>query len=453
MRNRSTLLLFLSAMLIAGIYFLYVRPAAQEKRLMEDFEKRFFRADTSDIEFIRLDAGRGPVTITQTASGWKITEPEPQLPDEGVISRMLETLSKGRLIKVVGDKDDLEKFGFDKTWVVLALGYKGKIDVLRIGGENPSSTGNYAFSERLGKVFLVNRELAMDLNLKPYDLREKRFFIFKPAELGRIRINKKGLVTELVNRDGRWLMMLPEKWEGSKDDIEGLVHALHTQKSVEFIPWKAEYSRLPEKLHLELYDRADGLIGSYDVYFWGTEWYKGILMHVPGSSEAGRTRREFWELLSSDYSEFMYRNLFRVDSRELTAIKITTGETVYTLEKRTGEWFMNGSPVSAEAVDSLVTDLNNWKAVKLIDEERSLGKAQYKIVISSGSGTEKIEISNFNMDYEISGAKMFVPVESGSPEMKKIDYWYTRSSNLKKGAIASSIDIEKIISSIKKLNE
>ncbi len=453
MKYGSTLFLFILSLVTAGIYFLYIQPMAEEKKIMEDFEKRFFRAETSDIEFIKLDAGRGPVTIVQKESVWRITEPAQYRPDTGVIKKIFRTLSDGRLIKVVGDKDEMERFGFDRTWVVLALGYKGSIDVLRIAGENPSSTGNYAYAERLGKIFLVNKELAVNLNLKPYDLREKRFFLFEPEALGRIRIRKREEMVELVREDGAWRMISPEVWPGSSDDIKGLIDVLHTQKASAFSPWEEELGNLPEHLSVELFDTADKSIGNYDVYFWGTEWNKGTLIHNPGSKEAARTRREFWTLLNGDHTRFMYRNLFIIYPETILNLSLLSGHDRYLIENRDNIWLLNGRPVAGEKIMKLMNILNSWKAVKLVKEDRSPGREQFKIEVTTSEGTKKVVVSDFNMDHEISGSKMFIPKEPGGPETKKIDYWYSRATDLKSGAVVSSIDIEEIINEVKNLHE
>jgi hypothetical protein len=433
----------------ASVYFFYIKPAAEEKRLMADFEKRFFRADTSDIEFIRLDAGRGPVTIEKTPSGWMITRPYRKLPDMGSINKIFSTLSHGRLIKIVGDESRLNEFGFDRTWVVLALGFRGRIDVLQIAGENPAGTGNYAYAERLGKIFLVNKELARELNLKPFDLREKRLFLFDPAELGEIIIRRKS-DTIIIRRGGdSWVMTSPVQSPASMDEVTHLIEVLNTQKAQEFIKWKKDFESLTRRMHVTLKDIKGNEIGDYELYFWGTEWFKGIVAHKPGSEEALRTRRDFWMELEGDHSHYMYRNLLAFDPAKAGKIVIRDGDNEYVMTNESGQWKLNGSPLSSLKTNNIMKELLSWKAVKLINEDRDLGQTRVSITVTGDGYTRHVTVTNFNMDHEISGSKMFIPEEPGKPKNRKIDYLYTRTDNLKQSAIISSIDLEKILNAVR----
>ncbi|KPK34257.1 MAG: hypothetical protein AMK70_08040 [Nitrospira bacterium SG8_35_1] len=228
MKYRTTLILFIIALGLAAAYFFYFQPIMKEKELIADFEKRFFRADTSEIEFLRLDTGQGPITISKSGESWKITKPAEYLPDLGAIDSLFKALAKGRLIKVVGGTEDLDTFEFKTVHVILSLGYSGTIDV------------HYAYSERLGKIFLVDKEFVTAMNLKPLDLREKRLFIFNREELGRIKLHKKNDTVEIEKRNNGWYMVSPFPMKADNDDMNTLVDTLHTQKSEAFIDWKPD---------------------------------------------------------------------------------------------------------------------------------------------------------------------------------------------------------------------
>ncbi|RME64902.1 MAG: hypothetical protein D6778_07165, partial [Nitrospirae bacterium] len=115
MRFKVTALLLLVALLTGGLYFFYIKPSIEEKRRVEEFEKRFFRADIDGILLFKVDRGRGPVEVIKTKEGWVMTGNLKV--DPGVMKKFLSTLSKGRLIKVVGDKEEKAKFGLDRPKV------------------------------------------------------------------------------------------------------------------------------------------------------------------------------------------------------------------------------------------------------------------------------------------------------------------------------------------------
>lgn len=451
MKYRTTVILFFLALALGSAYFFYIQPGLEEKRLIEDFEKRFFRADTSDIEFLRLDAGRGPITISKSGQSWEITKPAKYVPDLGAIESLFKALAKGRLIKIVGNAEDLDQFGFETTYIILSLGYKGTIDVLRIAGESPSAIGHYAFSERLGKIFLVDKEFVTAMNLKPLDLREKRLFLFKNDVLGRIRIEREEDTVELEKRGDGWHMVSPAAMRTSRDEIENLIETLHTQKAEAFVEWKPEFAEIEKKLSIELHDLKGISLGSYNVYFRGTEWDKGILAHRPGLKDALRVRRDFWILLDSKYSDFAYRNMIKINQQKAQRIRITTEGNEYLIEQKEGLWHYNGFIVHVKKIMELTDSLNAWKAEKLIYENRDLGKEQFLLEVEYAEGMERVAVTDYNMDYEISGAMMFA-AEKGTLKKTKIDYWYASSSNLDSHAIVRSLDIKNIINIVKDLS-
>jgi hypothetical protein len=451
MKYRATIILFLISFLLGGLYFFYLEPSSKAKKLIEDFESRFFRADTSDIEFLRLDAGRGPITISKSGQSWEITKPAKYVPDLGAIESLFKALAKGRLIKMVGNAEDIDQFGFETTHIILSLGYKGTIDVLRIAGESPSAIGHYAFSERLGKIFLVNKEFVTAMNLKPLDLREKRLFLFENDELDRIRIVRKEDTVELEKRGDGWHMVSPAAMRTSRDEIENLIETLHTQKAEAFVEWKPELVGIEKKLSIELHDVKGISLGNYNVYYRGTEWDKGILAHRSGLKDALRVRRDFWILLDSKYSDFAYRNMIKIDQQKAQRIRITTEGHEYLIEQKEGLWRYNGFIVDDKKIMELTDSLNAWKAEKLIYENRDLGKEQFLLEVEYEEDTERIAVTNFNMDYEISGAMMFA-AEEGTLKKKKIDYWYASSSNLDSYAIVRSLDLKNIINIVKVLS-
>ena len=444
MKYRSTFTLFIIALAIGSAYLFYFQPRLEEKKLIEDFEKRFFRADTSDLEFLRLDSGQGPITIVKSEDSWKITKPAEYKPDLGAIKSLFSALAKGRLIKLVGDAKDLDAFGFKTVHIILSLGYKGTIDVLKIAGESPSAAGHYAFSERLGKIFLVDKAFAEAMNLKPLDLREKRLFTFQPDELGRITIQRKVDTVELEKKNNGWQMISPLPMKAGSDDMKNLIETFYTQKAEAFIQWRPELEELERKITLKLNNTEGMSLGIHEIYFWGTEWDKGIIVHRPGSEEASRVRREFWTLLNESYSSFAYRNMISININKAKSIRVLSGDDRYVFEMRSDKWNFQNSPVSFETMIELFDYLNAWKAEKLIMEDRDLGIERFVLEIEYEDRMDRVAVSDFNMDYEISGAKMFA-APKGKVKKDKVDYLYARSSNFESAAIVSSVDMENIL--------
>ncbi|MBI5657721.1 MAG: DUF4340 domain-containing protein [Geobacter sp.] len=435
--------LFVVAALVGGFYFLHLKPSMLEKRALEDFEKRFFRVNQDDVRLIRIGFDGGNTDVARSEKDVWIVGGR-YMADMASIQRFFEALSTGRALKVVGGQADKDKFGFGKPLATVTLGSKTKSDRLEIGGENPAKTGNYAYAESIGKIFLVNSSLAKELRLGLFELREKRFFLHDPKSIGRVVIRREGGLVD-ISRDGDgWIMASPLKARAGDAEVENLLDTLTSQRAEGFVEWSREYESLPRRMVVELYDRNMGRLDLADMFFWGSEWYKGILVHRGGSSEAARMRREFWNMLEADASSYMRRSLFIAESDEITRIKIVRidGKTNI-LEKASSGWRLDGAAVKDRKAVELVEMLASWQAKKLINDNRLPGKAQFSVEITTARGASRVDITNFNMDHEVSSGGLGLPSgEKG--EGRKVDFFLAVGSDLRQGAVVSSLDMETI---------
>lgn len=453
MRYRNSLALFLVSVCLAGFYFLYLRPKAEERKQIEDFEKQFFRVDPKEIEFIRIETGEGAVDLVRTGNEWTIEKPKKYQPDMQAIQKMFDSLSKGRLIKVVGSAEERRNFSLDRPGIIVSLGYAGKTDILEIAGKSPTAKGYYAYNRRFGRVFLVNEEFVTDFNLNLYDMRDKTLFPVDRKEITRIRIRRDRDTIDIEKRDEVWTMRSPFQGRVSDDDLDRLLQTVAVQRAAGFVDWNADMSRLPQRISLELFGAGQRLLDSADSIYWGTEGDKGVLIHRAGSVEAARTSRDFFTLLDSDASFFRFRNLFDVTADAVTAIVITEDDKTYTIENK-GGWKKNGVPVKEDKVLQLAGLLREMKAIKLLQEKRPLGKTRFVFEVRTGAGLSRLDVTDFNMDQEVSAAAaLFVPVKPGEPKgRKKVDYWYALSPGLGGGVVVSSLDIEKIMGEVRALD-
>jgi hypothetical protein len=450
-RYRNTLVLFFVSLAVASFYFFYLEPKIEEQKQIEDFEKTFFRADPREISFIRIETNEGPVDMVVSEGRWMISSPGIYQTDVNVIQKMLDALSEGRLIKVVGDKSELKKFGFDSPYIIVSLVFSDKPDILQIAGKSPSAKGYYAFNKRFGKIFLVNEEFVHAFNQRLFNLREKRLFLVDQGSLGRIRLKRGRDTIELVRSGEDWEMVSPVSDRVDEAAVIGLVDTLSLQMAEVFLDWEDELSMLPKNILIELFDREQRLIDSADVYYWGKELNRGTLLHRQGAVEAARTRREFFELLDMEASDLRYRRLFDVSLDDVVMIKMTwEGET--SVIENNGGWKKDGLPVPDKKVLSIIETIREMKAVKLVKEDRRLGSTLFKLEVITSRGVSALDVSNFSMDHEISSASMFVPVNPGFPGREKVDYWYARSDNLDDGVIVSSLDLKKIVDQAGALN-
>lgn len=445
MKFRGTLLFVVLTVLLSGFYLLYQRPQAAARKAAAAFEKRFFRAATGDIWLIVVENRDGRVEISHGAEGWMIEKPQRYRPDDGMIRKLLETIAGGQLIKVVGETTDLSQFGFDQPILSLTLGIGQKRDVLVIGQKNPTDTGYYAYSESLGKIFLVNKELPKELYMRLYDLREKRLF---PAvsvdEVGRIVISRGPISVDIANKGG-WQLRSPFAAPLAGDEMKRYLENLVGQKAAAFIPWEPRVAKVPQQVRLQLFDLSGRALLDTMVYYLGTGENEGVVVHAAGAAEAVRTPREFWEVLGVDPSDLLERGLFPRDSAGIVRVSLVGGGEQIVLEKTGGHWQKNGTRTDDDRILSVLDTLRNWKAIKVVLDKEPVVSPRTVIEVDYAGGKERLTIGEA-ASHALSG---------GLPAMdangKKLQNFPAASTALARTVLVGSHELERIIAQLRQI--
>ena len=450
---KTTVILLIISLLTGAGYFLYIKPLIEEKKRIEEFEKRFFRADIDSILLFKVDRGRGPVEVIKTKQGWVMTGNLKV--DRGVMRKFLSTLSKGKLIKIVGDSDEKAKFGLDEPKVRIALGFKDGVEVLLLGDRNPADTGYYAYSENLGKVFLINREVAEGLAIDPYKLVEKKVFSLKPEEIGRIKMTrtKSNDIVDLMLNGENWYMKSPFKGPADESAVKSLTGSLVLLKTRSFVEWENDFLKFPWRVKLQIYDRSGRLIESADIVFRGTEWYKGVVVKRMNSKLTYRVRREFWNVLNRRAGVFYKRDLFDFNPDKVRRIEVIDGKKIHKIIKRNNRWYINSEEIPSGRVQLFLKELNSWKANIVLKHTEEKGPVIYSFRIFTDSQTQSITVYDILKDLEVSETKMFAPVKPGSPITKKVDFWLSWASQVDRPVVVNSLSIKHILSTLKAEDE
>jgi hypothetical protein len=442
-RYRKTILLFLIAALLGGFYFLYLLPRIEKQRLIKELENRFFRSDTEVIDYIRIQAGPSPpYELKKTKKGWVIVKPRLLQVDMGAIRHFMETLSEGKVIKVVSGTKSLRDLGIKQIYSVIAIGYGGDIDVLYVGEENPARTGYYAFSERLKSVFLIDKETAQRLYLTLYDMREKRLFPFEKERIGKIVIRRRDDTVELKRNKQGWDLIQPVRFPGNSEEIESLLEILVTQKAEAFIAWNKEIDALKKSLWIGVYGLDGDILSSGELRYWGTDWDKQSVFRKDGEEEAIRVSRAFWLLLSSHASRFTSNVLFTLkERRDITSIEINNEGKEYIFKQKD-----EGMEIS-----TLIDTLSRQAYDKILFQKRyPFGEEFFSIRIKDKHSVEFLRVSRGNLQKEVSSSFMFVPVRPGSPEKRMVKYYLVQTNRFSYQAVINSEVIRTIMDVVEK---
>ena len=449
MRFRGSMLLLIAVLLMSSVYFLYLRPRSEERISAAEFEKRFFKADPGAIVSIRIENLEEAVELVHSPQGWMIEQPRRYRPDEGMVKKLLDTIAAGRLTKVVGGAADLKEFGFDRPVISVNLVVGTRKEVLVIGQKNPTDTAYYAYSEALGKVFLVNSELPKELYLRLYDLRERRLYpAVSPETLGRIVILRGGEKIELEFSSGAWQLRSPLDAKGGEAEVRDFVTALTEKKAAAFFPWEQKLGKLPQKARLQLFNRSGQQMADSEIFYRGTGENEGVVVHEPGAAEAARVSRDFWDLVQTPPMDLMERKLFPADPAKIARISVVAGAERIVLERQGKHWLKNGEKVSVEKVGAVLDVIQSWKGAKLVTESTPPSKARTIIEVADATGVSTLLVSDRNMSRQMSRS---LPTLSSDHAISEISYWLANASALGRSVLVASPDLDRFLAQMREL--
>lgn len=439
MRFKGTLVLLTVALVTGAAYIFYLLPAEKERKIKEELLKKFFRVEETQVEFMRIKNPNGTFHISRNEKAWTLTIPTVLQADSKTLDRIFRSIIKGEIVKVItSDISRAAEFELDRPRAVMAIGYRGEIDELVIGGTNPSMSGYYAFVKGINAIFLVDEEIAQIRTIGLYDLRSKSIFDFEPDRITDIHIKKKDVEIVLVKHEDMWKVTRPFSGRASTDDIMDFLLGVLNQRVDEFydgqVPDARNYS---DTITLEL--SSEGNEGNViDVHFWGTGYNEGAVVYQLGMNYAGRLPRDFWNFVNRRATDFRYRNLFNFEEEDVRIIRIQKDSQSYQLVKKGDDWFIGQEMADRNKITDFIWFLKSWKSERLLSPSASFSRNDplYEISISSKNnsvlGTLRIydKIKGESLGFTKEGEEQFA--------------YYAISDNLDDAGTVTTLDIRKI---------
>jgi hypothetical protein len=252
MKLRSTLVLGVALLVLAGGYWLMIRSenAAREQGRVERQLFDFAPEEIQSITIARVD--EDPVTAKRPRDGgWAISEPGPIDANQELwdrLTRFIAGLSNERII----DKAprDLAAFGLSEPVLdVTAVLYKGGTTRILVGKADPLQKSRYAKLAERDEIFLISGETFYELDRKLELLRDARLFpISKDAVIERIQcapvrdlsgeaVEKVEYEPVLVYQTGQgvWRLVEPADALADQDKVVRFANELAAARGTSFI--------------------------------------------------------------------------------------------------------------------------------------------------------------------------------------------------------------------------
>jgi hypothetical protein len=401
-----------------------------------------------DIDSIVLVNKGKPYELVRDSDGWIITVPRILLADMRIIRNILDVLNREKILKVVAtDTGRLGEFGLKRPVLRATFRHDGESEEFLIGRKSPTESGAYMYKQGLEGVFLVSLDVPRSLNQGLYKLRRKEPFVFDHESLERIVIEKNGGSLEIAREDSGWFMESPYRGKCGEGAVSALVNSLRTVYADEFFDGKEpDPSDYGDSARITMYF-DDGSESVMDVYFWGTEADKGIVLYQRGYDYFARTnQRQLWKDINADAGFFLYRTLFDVGAVEFYEIEaVAEGKTIV-LKRKGDRWLYQGRGIGKGRMNEFFDMLNGLEAESIIENrDFTGGERSYSLVLKGKDGSAKAWMYAYG---EARGSRIIF--DSDNREIKK---HYAESSNLDKKVLVTNLMIDDLTGFMEGLTE
>lgn len=210
MKFKTTWILFIILVVVAGYFYLVDERSKKAKEKEKKESRKIFRYSSSDVEkmiFTNPDGLR--ITMEKVGDKWKITSPVVTKGDDSMINTVIRQVVPGHKLEEMKNVPNLADYGLEKPFasIVLYSKTKTKPDTVFVGDKTPTSSSCYV---RVGstKDVLICREMTHNvMNKNLYHLRDKNFLDFKSinsSSIDKFTIKNGRRKIELVKKGNFW---------------------------------------------------------------------------------------------------------------------------------------------------------------------------------------------------------------------------------------------------------
>ena len=398
MKFRNIAIIFAVLVVCALLVYRYEYMADLEKEKKESEQKKIVYLEPGKVAKVVLDNGEMIVSLSKVNGQWEITGPIKTKADNDTLEQIITGISNMQADSIIGDgTENLADFGLSSPSIngyFYVEGFK-KSQNISVGNDTPVGGKVYGLSSKIKNVFVVSADFKNLLSKKLYDLREKRIFPEKSADIVSIKIVRSGKQTVFEkDKDGLWIMKKPYTARAEQKEMIDLQAKIFGAHASNFIDGKVNENEIglnPPSLAFTFTNSADK---EFNLYVGKKDEEKnGIPARREGKGEIAMLPLDFFDDIPRDPSDFRDMHFFPVNYMDVSKIFWGAGGREGRMERnKDGNWEIIGN--TREKVDQ----------AKVISFLRSLGEA---------------EVERFYNDLPLSETKLVSSLEIMEKETKR----------------------------------
>jgi hypothetical protein len=379
MIKKTTLLVLLCAVVLAGVVYYFDWKRGAKEKPPEDASKLAFSIQADDISSFTLthpaDASEPPIHFVKHGEIWQIEQPLQTQADASAVQTILDALASARVSQnEPGSPDRLKVYGLDPPQLTIEFQLKnGAKHSVKIGNKDFTGASVYAVVDAAPDVALLPESLLVKTGKPLKTLRDPAVLHFVAGDVKSFDLkNPSGQVSAAKNKTN-WEVTKPHSSLADESDVNVLLTAISTAKMTSVVSETAEnlgkYGLANPSIAFTVTDNK----GTASTLAVGKKDGSDYFARDSSRPTVFHVNEALYKKLSENYKDLRDKKLVSFDSDDVNRVEIHNANgTVICVRKKDNpdEWLID-SPDAVKgktaASGKFFTPLVNARATEIED--------------------------------------------------------------------------------------
>jgi hypothetical protein len=388
--------LIVLAVLVLGLgaYIWFVeRHAPTTDEIKARSDKVFATFEQDKARRVVIENPKGRFELTKDGEVWRLVAPIADEANGGAVTSLLSTLSSLKAERTLEAKDvKLADYGLEKPeMTVRVTDEAGTERTLRLGGELPFGATRAALAGDGGKVYVVSKYIATDLEKDLAGWRSNDLAQVYSTDVASLTVKDAAGRIAAAQAAGVWTLTEPIADLAEREKADGVVSDVSAAQIKEFVDAPGSLAELglePPQLEVTIV-RKDNKPPIQLAF--------GIERDKDGAKQRAcrRGERVYWveataaARATTALAEWRAKKLVRLDTWSADKLAVEVGKDAVTLERKDGVWKAGGVEVDADRVSQRLGVLADM-TVTAYDRPKPTGepRGHVKVTVDDGAAVE-----------------------------------------------------------------
>lgn len=403
MRWKTTAVLALLFLALAGFYYVYEIRFAPAREKAEQAKGRLWMVEAKDVEEVRFTRKADTVHLKREGDGWTLLAPVKATGDKGPVEVIVTNLVTAKVDREIDpNPPKLAEFGLDQPAAEIIVKVKEKAEALTLllGDKNPTGAWVYAKEKDKPAVFVLSELVGRDATKPVSDFRDKTILAFNRQDVTQVDITRRDqfLSAERGGSPAEWKVVKPGAYKADSNRLSDFLDKLQLTKVKEFVgeaPASLAPYGLDQPTRVTLWigkekDRTSKalLLGKVDL------GKNGLYAMRPGEATVLLVGQEIWTMLPKSLADLRDKTVLDYDRDKVAKLELESPKGRVVLAKENEKWrIVEPEKLKADdgEVSGLLWKLSELKAQRFMAEGptavgRYLAKPEVKISVWEQGG-------------------------------------------------------------------